>query len=78
MGTWPVDYESAGAGAEPGAEAARRAVASGRWLRPIGSLRWQGLGELMRCALSPQPQERPTARVLSEELARLAEKEPAR
>lgn len=71
-----MDYEAAGVDPAPGnLGAKRRAVASGRWLRSVDSMRWEGFGALVRSALSYRPEDRPTARELTEEFRVLAEKE---
>jgi hypothetical protein len=38
-------------------------------------MRWEGFGALVRSALSYRPEDRPTARELTEEFRVLAEKE---
>ncbi|ONK13111.1 hypothetical protein [Streptomyces sp. MP131-18] len=73
---WPVDYEAAGVDPAPGDLLAKReVVASGQARYAIGSFGWDDFGAVLRRALAFQPDARPSARELAEELGELVLKE---
>lgn len=71
-GRWPLDYAAAGVDPAPGHPASKRRAAAGRVLRPANDLPWPALARLLHQVMASDPELRPSAADLADDLDTLA------
>jgi hypothetical protein len=67
-GRWPLDYAAAGVDPAPGNPASKRRAAASRVLRPTSDLPWPALAHRLHQVMSGEPDLRPSAAALADEL----------